>query len=109
MKSIQVFEPATSAESATDLAADLEWAANNGARIDRYNFAEQPLAFSGNPTVRSFLDRSGPGALPLILLDGDIAMAGRYPTRGELSHWLGVNASAPAEVSGCCSGGRCAG
>ncbi|HPR06487.1 MAG: arsenic metallochaperone ArsD family protein [Zoogloeaceae bacterium] len=110
MKSIQVFEPAQAADQpATDVAADLDWAAANGARIDRFNFAQQPLAFSGNATVKSFLDRSGPGALPLILLDGEIAMAGRYPSRGELTHWLGVTDAAPAEVSGCCSGGRCGG
>ncbi|TVO67125.1 arsenite efflux transporter metallochaperone ArsD [Denitromonas ohlonensis] len=123
MKSIQVFDPALCCSSGVcgvdadqaliTFAADLEWAAQNGARIDRFNLGQQPLAFAGNATVKSFLDRSGPDALPLILLDGEIAMAGRYPSRAELTHWLGTADAAPAEaepeVSGCCSGGRCAG
>jgi len=35
--------------------------------------------------VKSFLERSGQEALPVILVDGDIALAGRYPNRAGLA------------------------
>jgi hypothetical protein len=56
------------------------------------------------------LDRSGAEALPLILVEGEIALAGRYPTREELVRWAGL-AAAPTMKSpsgGCCGGsGTC--
>jgi hypothetical protein len=65
--------------------------------------------------VKGFLQRSGATALPLVLVDGEIALAGRYPKRAELARWAGIEAAAPAAVataatplaetkSGCCSG-----
>jgi TRC40/GET3/ArsA family transport-energizing ATPase len=42
------------------------------------------------------LERSGQDALPLILVDGEVALAGRYPNRTELARWTGIAAvSAP--------------
>ena len=107
MKTIQVFDPANLTLAAAAAAADLAWAAEQGAKVERFSQADQAAVFDENATVRSFIDRSGPAALPLVLVDGEIAMAGRYPNRAELGLWLGVEAE--PEVSGCCSGGRCAG
>jgi hypothetical protein len=56
------------------------------------------------------LERSGEGALPLTLVEGEVALAGRYPTRDELARWAVIAAVAiptPAAAGGCCSGGRC--
>lgn len=93
--------------------ADLDWARQQGARIERFNLSQQPMAFVNNAIVKSFLDRSGQDALPLILVDGEVALAGRYPQRTELAGWLGVASEAPAGLpaptpsscgsrSGCC-------
>jgi len=119
MKSIQVFDPALCCstgvcgvdidQALVSFSADVEWAKRNGARIERFNLAQQPLAFAENPTVKAFLERSGQDALPLILVDGEIALAGRYPDRGELTRWTGI-AQPVAEaqpVASCCSGSRC--
>ena len=49
-------------------------------------------------------------SLPLTLVDGQIALAGRYPSRDDLARWAGlaVPAAAKAESAGnCCSGGNC--
>lgn len=100
MKHIQIFDPALCCNTGvcgvdTDqqlvlFAADVDWAKRQGAQIERFNLAQQPLEFAKNTVVKSFLERSGQQALPLILVDGEMALAGRYPTRAELSHWMGI-------------------
>ena len=84
-----------------------DWAKQNGAQIERFNLAQQPLVFADNATVKGFLERSGQEALPLILVDGEIALAGRYPNRAELARWTGVSEAAEAKQGGCCSGTSC--
>jgi len=100
MKSIQVFDPALCCstgvcgvdvdQALVSFSADVEWARQHGARIERFNLAQQPMAFAENPTVKGFLERSGQDALPLILVDGEVALAGRYPQRAELARWTGL-------------------
>jgi hypothetical protein len=80
-----------------------------GAHIERFNLAQQPVAFAENAVVKGFLERSGQEGLPLILLDGEVALAGRYPNRAELARWAGIElptAETPPG-GGCCSGSRC--
>jgi len=124
MTSIQIFEPALCCssgvcgpdvdQSLVNLAADLDWARQQGAAIERFNLAQQPMDFAQNATVRAFLERSGAEALPLVLVDGEVALAGRYPNRAELTRWAGLAAPAAApalaevaSAGSCCSGGRC--
>jgi hypothetical protein len=118
MKTIQVFDPAMCCSSGVcgvdidqqlvSFSADVDWAKQNGANIERFNLAQQPMDFANNKVVRDFLDRSGQEALPLILVDGEFALASRYPNRTELSRWAGVVAIAEiAPADGCCSGGKC--
>ena len=67
------------------------------------------MAFVESKTVGAFLERSGAEALPLILVDGEMALAGRYPNRIELSRWAGITQSTDEAkpTSGCCSGSKC--
>ena len=118
MKTIQVFDPALCCstgvcgadvdQALVTFSADVDWATQQGARIERFNLARQPVAFAENTTVRGMLERSGPEVLPIVLVDGDVALAGRYPQRRELARWAGLlpvtAATAPA---GCCSGSGC--
>jgi hypothetical protein len=115
---IQIFDPALCCstgvcgvetdEALIHFAADADWAKQNGAKIERFKLAQQPTAFADNATVKSFLERSGQEALPLILVDGDIALAGRYPNRAELARWAGLaEAVAEAKQGGCCGGNPC--
>ncbi len=39
---------------------------------------------------KAFLEASGAEGLPLLLLDGETVMAGRYPKRAELARWFGI-------------------
>ena len=100
MTTIQIFDPALCCSTGVcgveadqaliTFAADVDWAKQNGAHVERFNLAQQPMAFAENATVKGFLERSGQEALPVILVDGDIALAGRYPNRAELARWAGV-------------------
>ena len=53
--------------------------------------------------------RSGAEALPLILVDGEVAVAGRYPRRAELARWAGLRGLAleVKSAESCCSGSKC--
>jgi hypothetical protein len=70
------------------------------------------MTFAENAAVKGLLERSGEAALPITLLDGEVAFAGRYPSRDDLARWIGSTAvaSEPAAASApCCSGGKCCG
>ena len=116
MTNIEVYDPALCCstgvcgvdvdQSLVDFSADVSWAKENGVTIDRFNLALQPLTFAQNPTVKRFLERSGAEALPLILVDGEVALAGRYPRRAEIARWAGIKTGRSFAVSvsgGCCS------
>jgi hypothetical protein len=84
--------------------------------VERFNLAQQPMAFAENEAVKGLLARSGESALPITLVDGEVAFAGRYPVREDLARWLdspstassGAETSAAAAKTGaCCSGGTC--
>ena len=123
MKNIQIFDPALCCSSGVcgmdvdqalvAFAADVDWARQNNAPIERLNLAQQPMAFAGNAIVKGLLERSGEGALPVTLVDGELALAGRYPSRDELARWAGIVPAVAAvetpaaAAGGCCSGGRC--
>ena len=119
MSTIQVFDPALCCSTGVcgvdvdqdlvDFSADVDWARQNGIAIQRFNLSQEPMAFAVNAKVKTFLQTEGEKGLPLILVDGEIAMKGRYPDRAELARWAGVTLAtdqAPAET-GSCSGSRC--
>lgn len=115
MKTIQIFDPALCCSSGVcgvdvdqklvDAAADIEWAKKEGIAVERFNLAQQPSVFAETPAVKAFLERSGAEALPLVLIDGEVALAGRYPTRDELSRWGAKTLSPRPAASQCC--GHC--
>lgn len=127
MKKIQIFDPALCCSSGVcgvdvdqalvSFAADAAWAQHNGALVERFNLAQQPLVFVEHAVVKGLLERSGESALPVTLVDGELALAGRYPTRDELTRWLAdkgqsateqpaMEQAEPASSGGGC-GGRC--
>ncbi len=116
MPTIQVFDPALCCSSGVcgtevdqklvDFSADVGWLKSQGGIIERFNLAQQPLVFAENTIVKSFLERSGQEALPLVLVDGEVALAGRYPQRAELARWAKLSTDTNKD-SGCCSGSRC--
>lgn len=119
MTKIEVYDPALCCSTGicgvdvdqdkVTFAADVEWLKSQGGQITRFNLAQQPMVFAENPVVKGFLDRSGAEALPLILVDGEVALAGRYPHRSELAKWAKISLIVTdiKQGGGCCSGNRC--
>ena len=115
MSTIEIFDPALCCSTGVcgvevdqqlvNAAADVDWARQNGAQIERFNLAQQPMAFADNVQVKAMLQRSGQEALPLTLVDGEVALAGRYPTRTQLARWAGLAEPAPAApaAGACCT------
>ena len=100
MKKLEIFDPALCCSSGVcgseadetliTFSADLNWLKQHDVTIARYSLSQQPMVFAENAVVSAFLNRSGETGLPLILLDGEIMLAGRYPERGELKRWHGI-------------------
>lgn len=113
---VQVFDPPMCCASGVcgpsvdpelvQFAADLEWLRSSGVEVVRYNLAQQPSAFVASPVVKAALARSGNACLPLTLVDGALKCEGRYPSRGMLAAFVGLEpaqAPANAQSSCCCS------
>jgi len=97
MLKIEIFEPAgccaTSSVAVNSAAVafnvDVEWAKKHHLDVSRHNLAKNPQCFMDNPLVKHFLDSSGLESLPLTVVDGSIALAGRLPTRDDFMRWSG--------------------
>jgi hypothetical protein len=61
-------------------AALLTQLSQRGVKVERYNLGQQPMAFVENPLVKALLEAEGVAALPLIVLDGEVHLKGRYPS-----------------------------
>jgi len=93
MPRLEVFDPAMCCSTGlcgteidpalVSFAALLTQLSQKGVKVERYNLGQQPMAFVQNPTVKALLDKEGVTALPLILLDGEVYLKGRYPTDEE--------------------------
>ncbi len=66
------------------ISGDLRWLESQGAKVERFNLAQEPDAFVANPRVTGLMQAFGEGALPAVLVDGEVAAHGRYPSREEL-------------------------
>ncbi len=100
MQKVQVFDPALCCSSGvcgTDVdqalvnfSADVDWARHNGVPIERFNLAQQPMAFAEHEAVKDMLQRVGEAALPITLIDGQVVLSGSYPQRETLAGWLNI-------------------
>jgi hypothetical protein len=93
MKSIQVYDPPMCCPTGicgpdidpdlVNFAAMLSQLGAHGVRIERYNLAQQPMAFAQNPAVKALLATGGTEVLPLLFVGGRVYLQGRYPTSDE--------------------------
>lgn len=90
---------------------DLRWAETQGVTVARHNLSSDPDAFVANTKVTGLMHALGDGALPALVIDGEIVVHGRYPSRDELARLLagsGPVALETVEASDCgCSPGEC--
>ena len=101
MKKIEIFDPALCCPTGLcgpninpdlmRIAAAVEALKRKGVDIERHNLRDVPQLYVDNIVVNSFLMEKGADALPVILVDGKLEIAGMYPTNQQLSEWTGVN------------------
>ena len=70
------------------IARDLRWLQARGIVITRRGLAQEPEAFASNPRVAHVVAEFGDAALPLTVVNGEVLVRGRYPTRDELANAL---------------------
>jgi protein-tyrosine-phosphatase len=76
-----------------DFAANLDWLKQQGIVVERYNLSQQPALFVANEAVGELLKKEGNACLPMILVDGEVATAGIYPSKNELAKIAGIGVS----------------
>ena len=92
---------------------DLRWAETQAATVVRHNLTSDPDAFVANTKVSGLMQAFGEKALPVLVLDGEIAAHGHYPTRDELAALLAdqpgdtVNPAEKSSGCGCSPGSSC--
>lgn len=101
MKTIEIFDPAMCCSTGicgTNIDPDLmriavivENLKKKGINITRHNLKDEPQIYISNAKVNEMLQSKGVEALPLTLVDGEIAVSGSYPTTKQMSEWSGVN------------------
>jgi len=115
---IQVFDPAMCCPTGLcgpgvdpallGLARDLRSLAAQGATVQRQGLSQEPGAFATNLRVAGLMQAFGDGALPATLVNGEVLVYGRYPTREELVTALTRQSSTDArDVGGCVPGSGC--
>jgi arsenite methyltransferase len=105
MKLIQVYDPAMCCPTGVcgpdvdpvlpRFAGLLAQLGGAGVAVERYNLAQQPLAFVRNPAVKTLLDQEGTAALPAIFIDGELALKGAYPDLEQRAAWMARARAAP--------------
>lgn len=119
MKRLDIYDPAMCCSTGVcgpqvdpalvRFAADVKWLQEEGVDVRRFNLSQSPAAFVENELVKAALTEKGEGALPLLLVDGQILASGHYPERRELAASLSLKVTAPPVFakSSCCCGGSC--
>ncbi len=123
MKKMSIYEPAMCCETGIcgvsvnpeliRISTVLNALKKNGIGVDRFNLNNAPMAFVNNQTINKYINEKGPDGLPVVLLDDEIIITGRYPTNAEFVSLLGIPESylsgPKAENNGgcSCSDGQC--
>ena len=84
----------------------------SGASIERYNLTNNPKEFVDNKTVNKLLDEKGEDVLPVVIVDDEVVMTGKYPSNEEFYEMLFLSDDALEETNndggcGCSDSGCC--
>lgn len=103
MKKIQIFEPAMCCPTGLcgvgvdsellRISTVLNTLKKDGVEIERFNLTNSPIEFINNKIVNKYINEKGADILPVTVVDGEIAVSGRYPTNEEIVKFLGVSVS----------------
>lgn len=83
----------------------------SGASIERYNLTNNTNEFVENKTINSLLEEKGEDVLPVVIVDDEVVMTGKYPSNEEFYEMLFLSDEAKEDANSddgsCCSGGGC--
>lgn len=101
MKTIEIFDPAMCCPTGLcgpninpnlmRIAAAVQFFQKQGVNIKRHNLRDEPGLYVSNTVVNDYLQEKGAERLPVVLVDGEIAVAGEYPTNEKLTEWTGIS------------------
>ena len=89
MKKIEIFDPAMCCPTGlcgTNIDPELMRIA-----VVIETLKNEPQVYVSNKTVNEHLQQHGADALPITLVDGEIAVSKIYPTTKQMSEWTGIN------------------
>lgn len=100
MKTIEIFDPAMCCPTGLcgpninpnlmRIAAAVQFLQKQGVDIKRHNLRDEPQLYVSNAVVNGYLQEKGAEGLPVVLVDGTIAVTGEYPTNEQLTEWTGI-------------------
>ena len=103
MKKIEIFDPAMCCPTGLcgtninpelmRIAVVIETLKKQGIIVTRHNLRDEPQVYVSNKTVNDFLQKHGADALPITLVDGEVAVSQTYPTTKQMSEWTGGKSS----------------
>lgn len=83
----------------------------SGAKIERYNLTNNTKEFVENKTINKLLAEKGEDILPVVIVDDEVVMTGKYPSNEEFYEMLFLADEAKEETNtdsgSCCSGSGC--
>ena len=82
---------------------------NEGVVIERYNLNNAPIEFVKSSIVNQYVNEKGVDGLPVVTVDGEIVLAGRYPANDEILTLLDLPAELllPKGAASCCCDTDC--
>lgn len=127
MRKMQIFEPAMCCSTGLcgvgvdqellRISTVLNSLEKKGVKVERFNLSGNPQAFVDNKKVNQFINDKGVDELPVVIVDDEIVIMGRYPKNEEFVKFLNIPANYLGEKpvnetdkksEGCgCSGGNC--
>lgn len=100
MKKVQIFEPAMCCPTGLcgvgvdpellRISTVLNSLEKNNVKVDRFNLTDTPMEFVNNKKVNEFIFANGVEKLPIVTLDGEIVIEGRYPSNEEFIKLLEI-------------------
>jgi len=100
MKKMQIFEPAMCCSTGLcgvgvdqellRISTVINTLKNKGVQVDRFNLSSSPQEFVTNRLINNYIKEKGVDALPVVVIEDEIKISGRYPSNDELVTLLDV-------------------
>ncbi|MCH5345922.1 MAG: arsenite efflux transporter metallochaperone ArsD [Muribaculaceae bacterium] len=101
MKTIEIFDPAMCCPTGLcgtnidpnlmRIAVIIDHLKKKGVNVTRHNLKDEPQVYVTNTVVNELLQSKGVEALPITLVNGEVAVSGAYPTTKQMAEWSGIN------------------